>query len=727
MFVRQLLVWMIGMPAALAGCTAALAGPAPVSADPDAWATAIEAHMTDAERFQLLHGFMALKVGKARDWPEDVVPGAGYVAGIPRLGIPSLRETDASMGVTNPGNARPGDTATALPAAIALGATFNPELARQAGAVVATEARAKGFNVLLGGGINLMRDPRGGRNFEYISEDPWLSGVMGGEAVKGTQAQGVISTVKHFSLNSNETNRHFWNAVIDPAAHRESDLLAFEIAIERGRPGSVMCAYNLVNGARSCGNDELLNKTLKVAWGYPGWVMSDWGAVDDWTFAVNGLDQQSGDQIDKQVWLGDPLRKAVEAGRVPRARISDMVRRILRSMRAVGIDDQASRPAPDMAAHAATALEIARQGIVLLKNDGVLPLAASAKRIAVIGGQANVGVLSGGGSALVTPPGGFALSIPYGGGHGLEHLRVARYLPSSPLDELRKALPNARIAYDPGLNGRDAARQARDAEVAIVFVSRLELEGFDSADLSLPLGQDDLIYAVAAANPNTIVVLETGNPVAMPWLDKVKGLVAAWYPGQEGGRAIAEILSGAVNPSGRTPITFPASEAQLPRPEIPSYGTEVERVDVRLDEGADVGYRWFARKGLKPLFAFGHGLSYTNFAYDRLRLSGGKTVRARFTVANTGERAGAEVAQLYLKSRNGAGERRLLGFMRVDLPPKASREVALEVDPRLLANFDGEQGQWRIDGGAYSVVIGRDAGQAELSGTVTVERQTFGR
>jgi beta-glucosidase len=207
MFVRQLLVWMIGMPAALAGCTAALAGP--VIEDTDAWAIAIEAQMTDAERFQLLHGFMALKVGKARDWPEDVVPGAGYVAGIPRLGIPSLRETDASMGVTNPGNARPGDTATALPAAIALGATFNPELARRAGAVVATEARAKGFNVLLGGGINLMRDPRGGRNFEYISEDPWLSGVMGGEAVKGTQAQGVISTVKHFSLNSNETNRHF--------------------------------------------------------------------------------------------------------------------------------------------------------------------------------------------------------------------------------------------------------------------------------------------------------------------------------------------------------------------------------------------------------------------------------------------------------------------------------------------------------------------------------------
>jgi len=714
----------------VAGLCAAYAFPVAASAPPpddaDRWAAEVEQQMTDVERFQLLHGFMALKVGPPREWPDDVVPGAGYIAGVPRLRVPSLRETDATLGVANPFNARPGDTATALPGSIALGATFNPELARRSGEVVAGEAGAKGFNVLLGGGINLMRDPRGGRNFEYISEDPWLSGVMGGEAVAGAQSQGVVSTIKHFSLNSNETNRHFWNAVIDPAAHRESDLLAFEIAIERGQPGAVMCSYNLINGASGCGNDALLNGTLKNAWGYRGWVMSDWGAVHNWDFAVKGLDQQSGEQIDKEVWLGDPLRREVDAGRVPRARISDMVRRILRSMRAVGIDDQKLRPAPDMAANAATALEIARQGIVLLKNEGVLPLAASAKRIAVIGGQANVGVLTGGGSALVTPPGGFALSVPYGGGQGLEALRVARFLPSSPLDELRKALPAAKIIYDPGLSANDAARQARDAEVAIVFVSRLELEGFDSADMSLPLGQDDLVAAVAAANPNTVVVLETGNPVAMPWLGQVKGLLAAWYPGQEGGRAIAEILTGKVNPSGRTPITFPASESQLPRPEIPSYGKEVERVDVRLEEGADVGYRWFARRDLKPLFAFGHGLSYTSFGYGGLKLSGGKSVRASFTVTNTGARQGAEVAQLYLVDRSGSAERRLLGFARVDLPARASRKVSLDVDPRLLADFDATSGRWKIEGGRYAIAVGREAGQVELSGTVKIEARLFG-
>lgn len=242
----------------------------------DRWAAEIEAKMTDDERFALIHGFMALPIGSyatpemRASWPKDVVLGAGYVRGVPRLGVPSLRETDASLGVTNPFGIRPGDTATALPAGIALGATFSPDLAYAGGKLVGAEARAKGFNVLLGGGINLMRDPRNGRNFEYVSEDPLLSGLMGAEAVKGAQSAGVVSTVKHFSLNSNETNRHTWNATIGEATHRESDLLAFQIAIEKGDPGSIMCAYNLVNGDKACGNDHLLNTVLKGDWGYKG-------------------------------------------------------------------------------------------------------------------------------------------------------------------------------------------------------------------------------------------------------------------------------------------------------------------------------------------------------------------------------------------------------------------------------------------------------------------------
>ncbi len=260
-----------------------------------------------------------------------------------------------------------------------------------------------------------MRDPRNGRNFEYVSEDPLLSGLMGGAAIRGTQDAGVIATTKHFALNSNETNRHVWNAVIGEAAHRESDLLAFQIAIETGQPGSVMCAYNLVNGDKACGNDHLLNTVLKRDWGYKGWVMSDWGAVSGPDFAIKGLDQQSGDQLDKQIWFDAPLKAKLADGSFSRSRLSDMVRRILRSMKAVGVTDWVAQAPVDMAAHAADALEVERQGIVLLKNDGVLPILAGARSIAVIGDKAHVGVLSGGGSSQGLPPKGWAASDPIGG------------------------------------------------------------------------------------------------------------------------------------------------------------------------------------------------------------------------------------------------------------------------------------------------------------------------
>ena len=387
--------------AMLLGCAAMTASakdrapPVPAAeAAADDWAAKTEAQMTDDERFSLLHGFMPIPIGPYADpewqakWPKDVIPGAGYVAGVPRLGIPSQRATDASLGVTNPFGIRKGDSATALPAGLALGASFNPDLAFAGAEAVASEARAKGFNVLLGGGMNLIRDPRNGRNFEYISEDPLLSGIMGGAAVRGAQSAGVVSTVKHFSLNSNETNRHTWNAEIEEAAHRESDLLAFQIAIERGHPGSVMCAYNLVNGQKACGNDHLLNTVLKKDWRYKGWVMSDWGAVSGADFAIKGLDQQAGEQLDKQVWFDAPLKAKLADGSLTRDRLSDMVRRILRSMKANGLVDAGPAPAVDMAAHAAVARRIAEQGIVLLKNDAnALPLAANVGSVAVIVGK----------------------------------------------------------------------------------------------------------------------------------------------------------------------------------------------------------------------------------------------------------------------------------------------------------------------------------------------------
>jgi beta-glucosidase len=706
---------------------------ASAQAGADRRAIETERQMTDDERFSLLVSVMGTnEVVAERDAriPEDVAMSAGYVPGVERLGVPALLMSDASLGVTNQGY-REGDTATALPAGIALGASVNPALARASGAMVGREARSRGFNVQLAGGINLARDPRNGRNFEYLSEDPLLSAVLAAESINGIQGEGVISTIKHYSLNCNETNRHWLDAIIDPAAHRESDLLAFEIAIERSEPGSVMTAYNKVNGDYAGGNRILIEDILKGAWGYPGWVMSDWGATPEWEFALKGLDQESGAQIDVMMWQAEPftepLRAAYADGRLPRERLSEMVRRILRSMYAVGIDAWDPAREVDMAAHNQIALETARQGIVLLKNDGGLPLAPdTTATIAVIGGHAQVGVPTGCGSSAVTPPGGFAEVVSIGGPGIMGSARNLYLLPSSPVAELGKALPHAQIDFDPGMSPAESALTARRADVAIVFAIRIDGEGFDDPDLSLPWGQDAVIEAVAATNPNTIVVLETGNPVTMPWHDSVKAIVEAWYPGQAGGQAIAEVLTGAVNPSGRLPVTFPADLGQTPRPELPGLGTPWgTATTIHYDEGAEIGYRWFARTGETPLYAFGHGLTYTSFAYGDLRAEGGDTVTASLTVTNTGERAGADVPQLYLTDAPGEQRMRLLGFERVELGPGEARQVMITAEPRLLARFDGDAGQWQIAEGEHRIVVGASAATPLLEATIDLPGRTF--
>ncbi|HEX6745091.1 MAG TPA: beta-glucosidase [Solirubrobacteraceae bacterium] len=696
-----------------------------------------EAQMTDDERFSLLVSVMGTNdVVRERDEriPEDVPMSAGYVPGVERLGVPPLLMSDASLGVTNPGY-RPGDSATALPAGIALGASFNPALARASGAMVGREARSRGLNVMLAGGVNLARDPRNGRNFEYLSEDPLLSGVLAGEAIAGIQGEGVISTIKHLSLNCNETNRHWLDARIDPAAHRESDLLAFEIAIERGRPGSVMTAYNKVNGAYAGANRVLIEDILKGAWGYPGWVMSDWGATPTWDYALAGLDQESGAQIDVLMWdaesFTEPLRTAFVEGELPKERLSEMVRRILRSIYAVGVDRwEAGRPQgqDDQAAHHAIALQGARQGIVLLDNDGILPLATGAgKRIAVIGGYADLGVPVGIGSSAVLPAGGYAAEVHIGGTGIMGSMRNLYLLPSSPTQELGRLIPEAEIEFDPGMTAAEAALLARRSDVAIVFAIRVEGEGYDLPDLSLPWGQDAVIDAVASANPNTIVVLETGNPVAMPWREKVRAIVQAWYPGQAGGQAIAEILTGAVSPSGRLPVSFPADLGQTPRPELPGLGTPWGTpTTIDYDEGAEIGYRWFAQQATTPLYAFGHGLGYTSFEYGGLEVGAGDTIAATFTVTNTGERDGADVPQLYLTSAAGEERMRLLGFERVELGAGESRTVTLTAEPRLLARYDGDAGAWHVAAGAHRVAVGRAADDLVLTGEARLAERRFG-
>jgi beta-glucosidase len=704
---------------------------------PDARALETEQQMTDDERFSLIVSLIGAvpSIGVPRDKriPKGVNMSAGYTPGIPRLGVPALQSSDASMGVTNPGY-RPDDKgATAFPASIVVGSSFNPKLARDGGAAIAREARIRGFNIMLAGGINLARDVRNGRNFEYYSEDPYHSAVLGAEAVNGIQGEGVISTLKHYTLNCNETNRHWLDAIIDPAAHRESDLLTFQIAIERSQPGSIMSGYNKINGEYASGNHHLLNEVLKDAWGYRGYVMSDWGAVPEWQFALKGLDQESGIQLDVKHWgaaaFPDRLRAAYAEGKLPKERLSDMVRRILRSVYAVGIDKWGPAPKVDMAKHNELALETARQGIVLLKNDGALPLATDKPlKIAVIGGHAQEGVASGTGSGAVLPVGGFAAVIKIGGSGTMGTARNLYLLRSSPLAELKKLLPDAQTEFDPGYTPAEAALMAKRSDLVIAFGIRVEGEGFDSADLSLPWGQDAVIDAVASVNPNTIVVLETGNPVSMPWRDKVKAIVQAWYPGQAGGQAIAEVLTGTVNPSGRLPITFPADLAQTPRPVLSGLGTPWGTpVTIRYDEGAEVGYRWYAQKHRKPMYAFGYGLSYTSFAYSDLKISGGETVTASFTVTNTGKVAGADVPQVYLTDAAGERRMRLLGFERVELAPGASRTLTVTADPRLLARFDGGASQWQIAGGTHRVAVGKSADDLVATAEVTLQARLFGR
>ena len=696
-------------------------------------AAAIVAGMTVDEKITLAHGlFPPRATGKTHN---ELIASAGHIDDIPRLNVPIVRESDASLGVANQVEQRPGDVATALPSSLATAATFDREVAHAGGRMIGAEARAKRFNVLLAGGVNLTRDPWNGRNFEYLGEDPLLAGEMAGAQIAGVQSNHIVSTIKHFALNAQETGRTVLNARISEAAMRESDLLAFQIAIEKGRPGAVMCAYNKVNGDWACENAHLLNDVLKRDWGYRGWVMSDWGAVHSTAKSANaGLDQESGQELDKEVYFGEPLKIAVGNGTVTPARLDDMITRYLTGLIETGAFDSpvpAVTDAVPYAQHADVAQRAAEAGIVLLKNVGdVLPLAAKAKRVLLIGGHADIGVLSGGGSSQVRSVGGAPVEIPLTQGAAMSFARVT-YHASSPLRAFRAALPNAQISFIDGHDAAAAAAAARAADIVVVFATQWTTEAQDVADLSLPDGQDALIAAVAAAQPRIVVVLETGGPVLMPWLASVPAVVQAWYPGQRGGEAIAHILTGKVNPSGRLPMTFPANAAQPPRAapigldqlaalQAPAAANpvnaaqdELESFPVEYVEGANVGYRWYEQQQHRPLFAFGHGLSYTSFAYSNVVVTGGKSLGIAFDVANTGRRAGAVVPQIYVARDNGE-PMRLAAFTRVMLQPGETRRIVLSAEPRIVAAYDAALPGWRIAGGRYRVALARDATDRSL-------------
>ncbi|MFC3101912.1 beta-glucosidase [Altererythrobacter lauratis] len=675
---------------------------------PDERAAAMLAQMTQDEKLTLLMGYFGEDFAPANYTrvPEARAGSAGYVPGIPRLGIPAQWQADAGIGVATQGGAASKRGRTALPSGLATAASWDVDAAFASGAMIGSEARADGFNVLLAGSVNLIREPRGGRNFEYAGEDPLLAGVMVGRQIAGIQSNNIISTSKHFAVNAQETDRGAGNSVVEEAALRMADLFAFQIAHEIGQPGSVMCAYNRVNGPYSCEHPFLLTQVLREEWGWPGYVMSDWGAVHSTAPSiVAGLDQESGFGLQSDAWLrADRVAAALEAGEITQAHIDTAVRRILRSMFAHGLVDNpvAEGQAIDFAANRAVSQVAAEGGIVLLKNErGLLPLGATARRIVVIGGHADRGVLSGGGSSQVYPGEG-----PDGGNAvpGLEPRTwpgPVVYYPSSPLEELRALLPDADISFHDGRDHEGAAAAANAADLAIVFANQWASE---SIDVPLHVEDDTLVESVAMNQPNTVVVLQTGGPVLMPWAARVPAIVQAWYPGRNGGAAIARVLTGAVNPSGHLPVTFPRALAQLPHPGDPQPG------DVVYSEGAAVGYKWFDAHGHDPLFPFGHGLSYTSFAMSDLAVEArGEGLVARFTLTNTGTRAGADVAQIYVSGPNWEAPQRLGGFAKVSLEPGETRQIEVAVDPRLLAVWDTANPGWTRAAGTYTVRLGESS------------------
>lgn len=707
---------------------------APAAADPDRdhdrdrnadiRADRLVAQLTLDEKLQLVHGWglCGIPIGG----PTQGLHGAGFIPGIPRLGIPDFNSNDGPAGVGNCGG-RPNGTGTVLPPSIALAASWSLDRAFDYGKLVGTEERDQGFNVWYGAAIGLAREPRNGRTFEYHGEDPVLSGKLVVRKIRGAQQPGLIATLKHYAGNQQETNRQTSSSNIDERTLRELYLLHFEIAVKESNVGSVMCSYNQVNDVYACENDHLLNDILKNDWGFPGFVISDFGATHSTVLAANsGLDEE---QFRGQ-FFADALKTAVLGGDVPMSRLDDMVHRKLRSAIVAGLIDS---PPPviqpvDLAAGRKVAQAIAEQSIVLLKNaHDALPLnAAHVRSIAVIGSHADVAVLTGGGSGQVLPPEGPAVPPTCDlVGPGPAHWCQV-WIPSSPLNAIRALAPHATVQFSDGADPDAAAALAARSDVAIVFANQWELEGVDLQTLRLPDNQDGLIGKVAAANPRTIVVLEHGSPVLMPWIDHVEAVLATWYPGIQGGQAIANILFGEVDPSGKLPITFPRSEADLPTGPNPPDPAVLE---VNYTEGLLMGYRWFDAKGIEPLFPFGHGLSYTRFAYSHIEVTpeaadGARRFSVSFDVKNTGGRAGAEVAQVYLKLPDATGEppKRLVGWDKLFLDPGQTRHVTVDVAPERLAYWNVASNDWAVAPGAYRVLVGSSSRDIRLQHDVRIGR-----
>jgi beta-glucosidase len=703
------------------------------SLSPDERASMVVKEMTLDEKITLLHGTGMAGLSPMSPLAVHSNGGAGYVPGIPRLGIPALQMSDAAYGVRSSGEN--GRYSTALPADVAGAASWDLEAGYEYGALIGRELRAQGYNMTLGGGINLTREPRNGRTFEYLGEDPVLAGKMVGAVMKGLQAQHVIGDIKHYALNNQESGRNAVNVNIDKRAARESDLLAFEIGLQESDAAAVMCSYNRVNGDYACENKYLLTDLLKKDWNFKGFVLSDWGGTHSLEKAsAAGLDHEEPGEI----FYGDDFKKAVESGKVPATELDDHVQRILRSMFAAGVvDDPPQKSVVDVVGGFEVAQRIAEQGTVLLKNaNGQLPLdATKVHSIAIIGPHADVGMISGGGSAQVDPPGGNAIMPP---GKGNTHWQDHIWFPTSPLKSIRAKAAGANVQFDSGADPAAAAALAKSADVAIIFAHKWESEGMDLDSLSLPDNQDELIAKVAAANPHTVVVLETGTAVTMPWADQVSSILEAWFAGSRGAEAVANILFGDVNPSAKLPMTFPRSEADLPHPTLvkpPKATIDADRqgwkriaaglpvFQVTYDEGVKVGYKWYDAENKPVLFPFGYGLSYTTYSYSNLNVTPGKSPHVTFTVTNTGNRAGAEVAEVYASLPAAAAEppKRLVGWSKVKLNAGESKEISIDVDPKYLSIFNVEKNAWQLLPGDYGIMVGGSSQTLPLKASVSLK------
>lgn len=666
--------------------------------------------------------------------------------GVQRLGIPELWTTDGPHGI------RPevlwdeweqaawtNDSCVAFPALTALAATWNPELAELYGRSLGEEALYRGKDVVLGPGVNIYRTPLNGRNFEYMGEDPLLASRMVVPYIKGLQSNGVAACVKHYALNNNEVNRHTSNVIVDDRTLYEIYLPAFKAAVTEGGAWSIMGSYNLYQNQHGCHNKRLLCDILRDEWGFDGVVISDWGGTHDTAEAVeNGLDLEFGSWTNgltngrsnayDNYYLANPYLKLLREGKADMATLDNKVRNVLRLIFRTAMKSDKGFGSLCSDEHYAAARRIGAEGIVLLRNKGnLLPLDPSKPQNILVVGENAVKMMTVGG--------------------GSSSLKVQRE--TSPLDGLRAQAPaGSTVVWERGYVGdptgeyngvtsgqdlsesrsadrliADAADAARRADV-VIFVGGLnkatgqDCEDSDRESLALPYNQDAVIEALVAANPRTVVVNVSGNAVAMPWADKVPAILQAWFLGSESGNSLADVIFGRVNPSGKLPMTFPVRLDDVAAHAVGEYpGTkraDSDIVDIRYNEGVMVGYRWFDTRKIRPLFAFGHGLSYTTFGYGKLSADASKigpngALTLSVDVTNTGSRAGAETVQLYISDTKASVKRpakELKNFAKIYLEPGQTKTVTFTVRPSDLAFFDAGAHAWKAEPGEFRAHVG---------------------